>query len=78
MAGAFYHVMARGNRRERIFRDEVGRLLFYQTLGEALAGWLEGACVGPDEQSLSSNGRNARSQRGGGNAMVAEDLYPAA
>jgi hypothetical protein len=32
--GAFYHVMARGNRRERIFRDEADRLLFYQTLGE--------------------------------------------
>jgi hypothetical protein len=33
--GVFYHVMARGNRRERIFRDEADRLLFYQTLGEA-------------------------------------------
>jgi len=33
--GAFYHVMARGNRRERIFRNEADRLLFYQTLGEA-------------------------------------------
>jgi putative transposase len=39
--GAFYHVMARGNRRERIFRDEADRLLFYQTLGEACerTGW---------------------------------------
>jgi hypothetical protein len=27
--------MARGNRRERIFRNEADRLLFYQTLGEA-------------------------------------------
>ena len=38
---AFYHVMARGNRRERIFRDEVDRLLFYQTLGVACerTGW---------------------------------------
>ena len=34
-SGAFYHVMARGNRRERIFRNEADRLLFYQTLGEA-------------------------------------------
>ena len=33
--------MARGNRRERIFRDEADRLLFYQTLGEACerTGW---------------------------------------
>lgn len=39
--GAFYHVMARGNRRERIFRDEVDRRFFCQTLGEACArtGW---------------------------------------
>jgi putative transposase len=37
----FYHVMARGNRRERIFRGEADRLLFYQTLGEACerTGW---------------------------------------
>ena len=64
--------MARGNRRERVFRDEADRLLFYQTLGEA------GARVGADEQSLPSNGGNARSQPGGGNAIVAEHLYPAA
>jgi len=33
--------MARGNRRERIFRDEADRLLFYRTLGEACerTGW---------------------------------------
>ena len=33
--------MARGNRRERIFRDEADRRLFYQTLGEACerTGW---------------------------------------
>ena len=39
--GAFYQVMARGNRRECIFRGEADRLLFYQTLGEAL-GLAEG------------------------------------
>ena len=54
------------------FRDEADSLLFYETLGET------GARRGADEQSLRSNCRNARSQRGGGNAMVAEDLYPAA
>jgi hypothetical protein len=32
--------------------------------------------VGADEQSLPSNGGNARTQLGGGNAMVAEYLYP--
>ena len=39
--GAFYHVMARGNRRERIFRDDGDRRFFCQTLGEACerTGW---------------------------------------
>lgn len=39
--GAFYHVMARGNRRERIFRDDADRRFFCQTLGEACGrtGW---------------------------------------
>src|SRR6266481_2567508 len=40
-AGAFYHVMARGNRRGRIFHDDVDRRFFLQTLGEACerTGW---------------------------------------
>jgi REP element-mobilizing transposase RayT len=40
-AGAFYHVMARGNRRESIFRDEEDRMGFVQVLGEActMTGW---------------------------------------
>jgi putative transposase len=40
-AGAFYHVMARGNRRERIFHDDVDRRFFLQSLGEACerTGW---------------------------------------
>jgi REP element-mobilizing transposase RayT len=39
--GAFYHVMARGNRRERIFRDDDDRRFFCETLGEACeqTGW---------------------------------------
>jgi REP element-mobilizing transposase RayT len=39
--GAFYHVMARGNRREAIFVDDRDRQWFLQTLGEACAktGW---------------------------------------
>jgi REP element-mobilizing transposase RayT len=39
--GAFYHVMARGNRREAIFADEDDRRFFLKTLGEACAmtGW---------------------------------------
>ena len=39
--GAFYHVMARGNRREAIFGDDDDRRFFLQTLGEAcgMTGW---------------------------------------
>jgi REP element-mobilizing transposase RayT len=39
--GAFYHVMARGNRRESIFRDDDDRRFFLHTLAEACGktGW---------------------------------------
>jgi len=40
-AGAIYHVMNRGDRRERIFVDDADRQRFVQTLGEVCAktGW---------------------------------------
>jgi putative transposase len=40
-AGAFYHVMARGDRREAIVRSNVDRELFVETLGETCqkTGW---------------------------------------
>ena len=40
-SGAFYHVMARGNRRELIFFDDEDRRFFLETLGRACArtGW---------------------------------------
>ena len=39
--GAYYHVMARGNRREAIFLDDDDRRFFLQTLSEACGrtGW---------------------------------------
>ena len=39
--GAFYHVMARGNRREAIYLDDDDRRQFLSTLGEAcvMTGW---------------------------------------
>jgi REP-associated tyrosine transposase len=41
VAGAFYHVMARGNRREAIFLDADDRRFFLKRLEEACAmtGW---------------------------------------
>jgi putative transposase len=40
-AGAIYHVMNRGDRRELIFMDDTDRQRFVDTLGEACAktGW---------------------------------------
>ena len=40
-AGAYYHVMARGNRRETIFHDDDDRRFFLHTLGQAceMTGW---------------------------------------
>lgn len=39
--GAFYHVMARGNGRANIYRQDADRSLFLRTLGEACGrtGW---------------------------------------
>ena len=39
--GAWYHVMARGNRREKIFVDDKDREIFLKTLGEVcgMTGW---------------------------------------
>jgi len=39
--GAFYHVMARGNRRETVFHDDDDRRFFLATLSGACAmiGW---------------------------------------
>jgi len=78
-SGAFYHVMARGNRRERIFRGEADRLLFYQTLGEACqrTGWKVHAWM------LMSNHYHLMVQTPeanlvAGNEMAAEHLRSAA
>ena len=41
IAGALYHVMARGNRRESIYRDDDDRRFFLKTFAEAceMTGW---------------------------------------
>jgi len=40
-AGASYHVMCRGNRREKIFQDDEDRRVFLETVGEVCerTGW---------------------------------------
>jgi REP element-mobilizing transposase RayT len=46
-AGAVYHVMARGNQGQAIFRDDKDRQRFLETLGQACekTGWRVHACV---------------------------------
>ena len=46
-AGAVYHVLDRGDRREPIFRDDADRRRFLETLAEACqrTGWRVHACV---------------------------------
>jgi len=54
-AGAIYHVMNRGDRREPIFKDDTDRKRFEQTLGEACqkTGWLVHAwCLMPNHFHL--------------------------
>jgi putative transposase len=54
-AGAIYHVMNRGDRREAIFRDDVDRKRFSETLGEACArsGWqVHAYCLMPNHFHL--------------------------
>jgi REP-associated tyrosine transposase len=54
-AGAIYHVMSRGDRREAIFKDDEDRRHFLATLGEACAktGWQVNAfCLMPNHFHL--------------------------
>jgi putative transposase len=56
-AGAIYHVMNRGDRREAIFRDEQDRRLFLDTLTEACrkTEWqIQLACIQKKQESLKS------------------------
>jgi hypothetical protein len=76
--GAIYHLMNRGNQRERIFCRRPGSAA---VTGDACGGLpedgLAGACVLPDQQSLSPGGRDAPAQSGGRNEVVpGEPLIP--
>src|SRR6266540_6014402 len=54
-AGAIYHVMSRGDRREPIFQDEADRQRFVETLGEGCerSGWqVHAYCLMPNHFHL--------------------------
>ena len=77
-AGAIYHVMNRGDRREKIFRGKQDREIFLRTLAEACekTGWQVHAwCL--NEQSFSPVYRNAPGESGGGDEVAAGGLYQA-
>jgi hypothetical protein len=55
-----YHVMSRGDRREKIFLDDVDRHDFLKSLAESLSeNRLAGACLLSDAQPLSFGGGNS-------------------
>ena len=63
--GAYYHVMARGNRREDIVRDDDDRKCFVETLGEAcaMAGWRVHAWVLMSKLDQRTNRNEKRGKR---------------
>lgn len=76
--GAVYHLLERGDRREAIVRDDADRVLFLQTLGQACerSGWRVHAFV-LDDQPLPFAAGDARTELGGGDALVPDDLQRA-
>ncbi|HSA02676.1 MAG TPA: hypothetical protein P5055_18240, partial [Candidatus Paceibacterota bacterium] len=63
-AGAIYHLMSRGDRREPIFRDDTDRRGFLATLGEACekTGWqVHAYCLKPSSRCRLTGGAVTRS-----------------
>ncbi len=59
ISGALYHVTSRSDRREAIFEDDEGRLIFLRTLGRGCrAIQLTVPRLLPDEHPLPSAGGN--------------------
>ena len=74
-AGARYHVMSRGDRREAIFHDDADRQEFC-TLGPSLSqDGVASACLLPDEQSFSSGDRDAAAESVAGNEVAPGHLH---
>ena len=77
-AGARYHVMSRGDRRERIFYDDADCQGVFEDLRPgASKDRLASSCLLSDGESFSSCLGDAAGDSGRGNEMVAGNLYPA-
>jgi hypothetical protein len=76
-SGAYYHVMARGNRRAAIFLDDDDRRFFVQCLAEACekTGWRVHAWVF-DGKPLPFVHGESRSQPGGADEIAAKHGDP--
>jgi len=77
-AGAIYHVMNRGDRREAVFKDDTDRETFLRTLGEACGktGWeVQAWCLMGEPFSFGN--RNAEGEPGCRDEMDAGHLHPA-
>ena len=77
-AGAIYHVMNRGDRREDIFHDDEDRQLFLKTLGEACekTGWqVHAYCLMRNHFHLVVE--NSAGQPGARHEMVSQHLHGA-
>lgn len=71
-AGAIYHLMNRGDRKEPIFRDDGDREQFLETLGEACVktGWhVHALCLMPNHFHLVVETTRA-------NLVAGPDLHP--
>ena len=74
--GAVYHVMNRGDQRERIFVDEEDRKLFLADAGRSLCeDRMASPCVLFDEQSFPSGRGDTSGQFVRGHAVVPGNLH---
>ena len=76
--GAMYHIMSRGNRREKIFLDDVDRQDFIKTLAEACqkTNWqVHAFCLMPNHYHLVLE---TGTQSGSRDGLAAEHLHDSA
>ena len=76
--GAIYHLMSRGDRREEIFRDDLDRKSFLQSLGATCqkTGWqVHAYCLMTNHFHLVVE--TPRGKSGGGNEMAAGHIHDA-
>ena len=74
-AGAIYHVMNRGDRREAIYKDDADRKRFLETVRGVPEDGLGGSRLLLDGQPLSSGGGDAQSEPGQWHEVVVGHLH---